>query len=705
MRNRYPGDCEECGIHLDAEEGNASNEGGTWIVLCDDCVAAESPTIRVRLHDGLPLVKPEGFLGGNWFNSYRAACTDAGSRYDRENKANRCSFDALPRLIKELKANDFVVSVDPDLAERMRAEAAAAAKTDTTTVDRIAEIQAELATRGEALYKFQEIGTRWLASRDKALLADEMGLGKTVQALMALTPNAAVLVVCPAIAKGVWKREAARWRPDFTTATLKGRKSFRWPKAGEIVITNYDILSKERPESCLEGTVLIGDEAHALNNHKALRTKRWRILKDLALAASGKVWLLTATPLLNRPPELWGMLVAADLHRDAFSNWNRFCDMFNGQKGHFGMEWGDHPAPAAAKLLQRVSLRRIRKEVLPDLPTKTYRNLSVNGLDATTRRACGAALAAVEAAGIDLDNAEKVSEFFASRGPSFEEMSEARKALATAKIPHLLQVVAQHEEVGEPLIVFSAHRAPIDALADRDGWAVITGSTANDERTRIEDDFQAGRLKGVAGTIQAMGTAVTLTYASQMVFVDLGWTPALNAQAEDRACRIGQTRGVVVTRLVAQHRLDEMVTATLAAKQVLIDRSVEASSRTEVEDRATVLAEAAQAIGANTESTEDAAARQNQHAAHRAVRGTSGLGELSPHGRREADGAREDWARAALERLSGGDGFAADDAAFGGALVAQLPALTDAQWNAAIRLAKRYWRQVGGPCPEAPIPF
>jgi SWI/SNF-related matrix-associated actin-dependent regulator 1 of chromatin subfamily A len=709
MRNRYQGNCEDCGIHLDAEEGHACNDGGTWVVRCDDCVAAESPTIRASLDNGLPMVKPEGFLGGDWFRAYRAACSEAGSRFDRETKGNRCSLDSLPRLITELRAADFRVSVDPDLAESLRAEAAAVAAATNDTVDRLTRIQAVLADRGEALYGFQEIGTRWLAARNRALLADEMGLGKTVQALVALNENAPVVVICPAIAKNVWRSEAARWRPDFTTETLKGRKSFRWPAAGEIVITNYDILPKDRPADCLPGTVVIADEAHALKNNKALRTKRFRTISEIARKNDGKVWLLTATPLLNRPPELWALLVAADLHREAFGSWDRFCDFFNGRKGRFGMEWGDRPSRGAAPLLQRVSLRRHRTEVLPDLPTKTHRTITVNGLDAATRRACRDALAAIAAAGIDLDSAEEAAAFFATRGPAFEEMSAARMALATAKIPHLLQLVAEYEEVDEPLVVFSAHRAPIDALANRDGWAVITGDTSDAERGRIKDAFQAGELKGIAGTIQAMGTAVTLTRACHEVFVDLGWTPALNAQAEDRCVRIGQTRGVIVTRLVASHKLDEMVTATLAAKQRLIEGSVEASARTEIEDRAASLAEAAEAIGAKTETADAAAARQEaaqtDRAARRAQRPANGRGNGAGNARREADGAREDWAQAALARVAKAGAFEADDAAFGEALVAQLPALTDAQWKAAIRLAKRYWRQANGPCPEAPIPF
>ena len=134
-----------------------------------------------------------------------------------------------------------------------------------------------------------------------------------------------------------------------------------------------------------------------------------------------------------------------------------------------------------------------------------------------------------------------------------------------------------YEDAGEPVVMFSAHVAVTKTLGAREGWATITGSTDPKVRTQIEDDFQAGKLKGVACTIKAGGVAITLTRAANSVFIDEEWTPSLNEQAQDRIYRIGQSRGVVITRLVASHALDRRVAELLAEKTEIIDGSVNAA--------------------------------------------------------------------------------------------------------------------------------
>ena len=98
----------------------------------------------------------------------------------------------------------------------------------------------------------------------------------------------------------------------------------------------------------------------------------------------------------------------------------------------------------------------------------------------------------------------------------------------------------------------------------------ITGSDKAADREESVRQFQAGELKGIACTIKAGGVGITLTRSHQVVFVDMDWTPANNLQAEDRACRIGQTKGVVISKLVADHTLDKKLTWILIEKMKLI---------------------------------------------------------------------------------------------------------------------------------------
>lgn len=138
------------------------------------------------------------------------------------------------------------------------------------------------------------------------------------------------------------------------------------------------------------------------------------------------------------------------------------------------------------------------------------------------------------------------------------------------------------------MVVFSAFRAPIEALAALDGWRIITGDTPQSERENIVRDFQAGRLRGVGATIAAAGTALTLTRSSNVLFVDRDWTPANNIQAEDRAHRIGQTEPVLYRILVADDTADERVEHIISAKMALIDTVIERQAPAEeppVEER------------------------------------------------------------------------------------------------------------------------
>jgi hypothetical protein len=391
----------------------------------------------------------------------------------------------------------------------------------------------------------------------------------------------------------------------------------------------------------------------------------------------------------------------------------------------------------------------MRVDVLPELPVKTWQQIPV---DLATRdiKAIDKAVRLIiskmptswdkvmsdddpfETSGSkteslsieDLDNAREF--MLSSSSSAFEAISNGRRLLAIAKIPAMLEFIEDYEEQAEPLVVFSAHRAPIDLLATREGWAVITGDTPASERTRIEDDFQAGKLKGVAGTIKAAGTAITLTRAHHSLFVDREFTPGLNEQAEDRVCRIGQTRGVVIHDLIANHPLDRILFEILGRKKAIITKSVDAS-RVQAEDEPPQIpdvdfqhlariAEDEARAAANAEQLansrrlqaeeEKLAYQLEKQAAIKAGRVISTI-FIAP-GRRGPMNAREQWAMEALITLNRLDpdqardrndaGFNGADSGYGHRLGERLyDGLTPREWEVAIHLCTKYWRQVGRP--------
>ena len=422
------------------------------------------------------------------------------------------------------------------------------------------------------LYPFQKTGVDFLHGRQSALLFDEMGLGKTVQAIKAANWNKPLLIVCPAFLKFNWEKELNLWGYPHPIKVIKKKKDFRIPYGKEAVVVSYSMLPPWTYQIENE-TTLIADEAHCVKNYKAKRTRSFRSLAAATINANGRVWAMTGTPLMNKPHELWGLLKSIGLSYEAYEDWNKFVYLFNGRKNQWnGWDWGI-PRNGAGDGLKKVGLGRRKRTVLPDLPTKARRFLDVT-LSRSVKAMCNDVLSELQAHGVSLEDIT-ASHKAAKLRIDFENIARIRKAVADAKIPKMLEYVSLFEETYTPLVVFAQHRAPIDALTTREGWATITGSTPQIKRAEYVQMFQEGKLKGIAGTIGAMSTGITLTHASNMMFVDMSWVPGDNLQAEDRICRIGQKSACQYLILTADHPMDELVNRALVYKAEVLANSVD----------------------------------------------------------------------------------------------------------------------------------
>jgi len=397
--------------------------------------------------------------------------------------------------------------------------------------------------------------------------------GKTIQAAVALPPMKRVLVICPSSLKFNWLKELKKWRPDYKAEVIKDKKSFRLPVHGEILITNYEGLPKHTTEKVelLNGKsfkkvipsfpvdgkdlIIIADEIQKCKNSKTGNHKNTRALGDVAEG----FWALTGTPLMNKPPDLWGILSAGGMQRETFASYNKFCDLFNAYSNGYGTEFGK-PKPEVPERMKRVMLRRLRQEVLKDLPKKQIQNLFVNGLDKAQRK--------------ELDEIMKLWEEDGLDGlPDFQDFAQMRSKLARWKIPLVLEQVEEFEDASEPLVVFSVHKKPVEALLERPGWIGFTSDLkSTEERQNIVDRFQNDKsIKGIALTVGVGKEGYTLTRASNMVIVDLDWVPGNNIQAEDRICRIGAVgESVLYRRIVWDHPLERHVLKLLESKMETI---------------------------------------------------------------------------------------------------------------------------------------
>jgi SWI/SNF-related matrix-associated actin-dependent regulator 1 of chromatin subfamily A len=536
-------------------------------------------------------------VGGDVWLKYKQALD--GTEYVEGKTMYRCKLPIADAIAQRFTTAGLRLDIAPSLAAVLQTYRANIANKGEAADRRATEVDALLRDRGLALFPFQRFGVGWLAGRDGAILADDMGLGKTIQALIAAASGAPVLVLCPKVAKGVWCGEASRWRPDLIPITLDGRGSFRWPRPGELVAINYDVLSESRsdcphcrvtpekpcPNRCVnlgaapKNLVIICDESHVLMNGKTGRTRRTRSLIRAARIAGGSlVWLLTATPMLNRPTELWSLLCTIGRAQQVFGNWETFLITVGARQTPTGIRC--NPDKIAKGIigvrLKECLLRRLKKDVLVDLPAKLVEVVDVD-LDREAARELAQVRHELLANGVDINKAlaAAIKTGCAGDDSGVGVIAKMRSILAVAKLGAVIDMVDELEAAAEVVVVFSSHRAPLIQLAKRPGWARIDGSTSADERTAIARKFQAGELKGLAANTIAAGVALTLTRASEAIFIDPDWRPAMNSQAEDRIYRIGTMRAVRIRYCKADHVVDDLVFEALRIKRELIARVVD----------------------------------------------------------------------------------------------------------------------------------
>lgn len=412
-------------------------------------------------------------------------------------------------------------------------------------------------------YPFQDIGVDFLAARKVALLADDMGLGKTVQAIGAAdrVDAKSICVVCPAIAKGVWPPEFKVWsKVDRTIQVVRSAADARHLTA-DVVVVSYSLV-----QSCLPALrarafdVLICDEAQALKNIKAVRTK--------AIYGSGgligrvrRVWLLSGTIMPNHPGELWPhyRLFGGTLRHWPFIE--RYCLVKESTFGQQIIGANLHRLPELATFLRPVMLQRRQDEVLPDLPELRFSHVPVRPSQVPPQPDLGPEEKAILGR---LERGEAISSVEQTR------LATLRRWTGVAKAPAVIEHVQDMLESGvKKVVIFAVHLQVITTVhtAFASIAAVIRGDTPHKTRQEIIDAFQNADVPAVLVLqIATAGTAVTLHRASRVVFAETTWTPADVVQAAKRCHRIGQAKSVLAQVISLAGSIDERVGGVLTRK-------------------------------------------------------------------------------------------------------------------------------------------
>src|SRR3990167_147500 len=418
------------------------------------------------------------------------------------------------------------------------------------------------------LFPYQKTGAAFLAGKKLALLADQMGLGKTAQVITAAMAIKAksVLVFCPAIARFVWLRELQKFAfdgafPGFKILTSRVDE----PLHEGVTICSYDLADMEKYHVDL----LVLDESHYVKSKDAKRT-RIILGKSGWIHHADRAWALSGTPAPNHAAELWPLLVcfgATKLSFDAFVR--EYCRFIETTWGIRIVGTRTEKTPELKKLLSKIMLRRTKKEVLPDLPPTLYGETAVppGEIDVDAE--------ILKKADEEQELLKKILDQGGDVAMALEGMAQSistlRRIAGLRKVKPVAAMIKEELELGlyDKIVVFGIHKDVVKGL-----WqelyefnpAIVYGETTPEERIREVERFQDDPdCKVFIGNIQAAGTAITLTAASNVIFAEMDWVPGNNVQAASRCHRIGQKSGCVNIRFVSltdsvDFRVTEVVT-------------------------------------------------------------------------------------------------------------------------------------------------
>ena len=448
------------------------------------------------------------------------------------------------------------------------------------------------------LRPYQIEGYRWLARLARwgagACLADDMGLGKTVQTLallLARAPDGPALVVAPTSVVANWADEARRFAPTLNVTVYAGLAEHRArlveaPGPFDLCLTTYGLLHNDIE---LLGGIgwrsVVLDEAQAIKNPATKRARAARKLSaDFRLVTTG-------TPIQNNLMDLHSLF--SFINPGLLGSAQQFRRNFGA-----AIERGGD-AGANARLRRLISpfvLRRLKVEVLDDLPERTEITLRVKMSTAEASLYEALRQRAVEELEADRDDDPAVAEGarrvqvlahltrlrLACCNPRLvlEDAARGQPPLRSSKLEVFADVLGELIENRHKVLVFSQfvkHLKLVEEHVAEAGIAYqyLDGATPAKVRAERINAFQAGQGEVFLISLRAGGLGLNLTAADYVIHLDPWWNPAVEDQASDRAHRIGQTRPVTIYRLVTEGAIEEQIVDLHHRKRDLADRLLE----------------------------------------------------------------------------------------------------------------------------------
>jgi SNF2 family DNA or RNA helicase len=438
---------------------------------------------------------------------------------------------------------------------------------------------------------YQQLGLGWLRFLDHmgwgGCLADDMGLGKTIQALALLEllkeegRQGTSLVVTPKSLIFNWQREARRFTPDLKTVAYTGMKRaelFEDLNQYDLVLTTFGTMRRDAVKLAqFKFFYVILDEGQAIKNPDSQNARASMLLDG------ERRLILSGTPVENHLGELWslfnflnpGLLGTASSFKKKFGN---------------GREMDTGSLKLLRRTLRPFILRRKKEDVAPDLPEKVEETILCEMEPEQKKlylkvkeKAKTTVMAKVQKNGVARSKLHILEALLRLRQAACHPglIDEKLADMSSGKFQALLSMLDEVEDEGHKILIFSQFTSLLALLrkeldAKKKVYEYLDGQTVN-RQVRVDRFQEDARCKFFLISLKAGGLGLNLTAADYVFILDPWWNPAVEAQAIDRAHRIGQDKKVFAYRFVSEDSIEERIAELQESKRHLADSIVSAS--------------------------------------------------------------------------------------------------------------------------------
>lgn len=432
---------------------------------------------------------------------------------------------------------------------------------------------------GKHPFKYQTEGIKFIeAANFKCLIADEPGLGKTIQSLGALKIHPEMLpalIIAKSTLLMQWQYEVIRWLNHPPLIVNKSKDTIF--DGFQVYIVSYDLLRRLDLSKFPKFKTIICDECQHIKSHVATRTQKVRELMRINQAA---LIGLSGTPIKNRPSEYFPILNL--IRPDKFHNRERFIRSFvetyrDWNANGVVKEGGLQDVKYFQDYTKGFIIRRVKSEVLPDLP-KVTRGLQYIEFDDKFKEAYNKTVAEFQQYFENQPNPFEFKNYSVTLG----FLAKMRQLTGLAKVDYVFDFVDEFLLSTErKIVIFLHHHLASDLLKTRfkqnnRNYLELTASLSPEEKDQIINQFKTDPNYRVmiASTLSA-GEGLNLQFCSDVIMMERQWNPANEGQAEDRFCRIGQLNPITATYFIAVGTIDEMLTQLVEKKRAMFSQAIE----------------------------------------------------------------------------------------------------------------------------------